>query len=437
MTASIDTIFALGSGRLPAAIGVVRLSGPKTATVIEALANTLPPHRQLTPRALRDADGQLIDHGMAVFFQGPRSETGEDCGEFHIHGGRAILDRLFAALRAHGLRMAEPGEFSRRAFLNGKADLVQTEAVADLVAAETEAERRFAADNLGGRQSALYASWRKRMLHARAMIEAELDFSDESDVPGSVADRIWMDMAALRGEVLAHLGGLARVNQMREGFEVVILGAPNAGKSTLLNALAKREAAIVSDEAGTTRDLIEVQLSLDGNRVRLVDTAGLRENAGRVESIGIARALERAREAKLVLHLIDLSDPQPQSLPQAHPNVVTVGSKADLAGSDRPRTDLTISAETGEGIEALLSLIGSQAASSLGDLGDILPSRERHATHLRVAAAELEDASIESRPLELRAESLRLAATALGRITGEIGTEDVLGEIFSSFCIGK
>ncbi|MBE7183966.1 MAG: tRNA uridine-5-carboxymethylaminomethyl(34) synthesis GTPase MnmE [Methylobacterium mesophilicum] len=436
MTAS-DTIFALGSGRLPAAIGVVRLSGPKTAIVIEALANTLPPHRQLAPRALRDTEGHLIDHGMVVFFQGPRSETGEDCGEFHIHGGRAILDRLFATLRAHGLRMAEPGEFSRRAFLNGKADLVQTEAVADLVAAETEAERRFAADNLGGRQSALYASWRKRMLHARAMIEAELDFSDEGDVPGSVAERIWADMTALRGDVLAHLGGFARVNQMREGFEVVILGAPNAGKSTLLNALAQREAAIVSDEAGTTRDLIEVQLSLDGNRVRLVDTAGLRESAGRVESIGIARALERARTAKLVLHLIDLSEPQPQSLPETHANVVTLGSKADLAGSTRPDTDLTISAETGEGIETLLSLIGSQAASSLGDLGETLPSRERHAAHLRVAAAELEGALIEDRPLELRAESLRLAATALGRITGEIGTEDVLGEIFSSFCIGK
>lgn len=431
-----DTIYALGSGPLPAAIAVVRMSGPLTRFALETITGRPLDPRLLSPRSLRDENGLLIDQAMAVYLPGPRSETGEDCGEFQIHGGRAILHRLIDRLEHLGLRQAQPGEFSKRAFLHGKIDLVQAEAVADLVAAETEAERRFAADNLGGRQSQLYATWRKRLLHARAMIEAELDFSDEGDVPGSVAQTVWRDMRDLSNEMRAHAKGFDRVSLLRDGFEIVILGAPNAGKSTLLNALAERDVAIVSDEAGTTRDLIEVQLSLGGNRVRLVDTAGLRPEAGKIESIGIERALKRAGSAQLVLHLIDLSNPTTALVP-ADLDVLTVGNKADLAPQSAISCDLRVSAETGEGMDELLDHLSRRVAEKMGDVGDVLPSRERHIAQIRLASSHLADALHDEAPLELRAESLRLGADAVAAITGAIGTEDVLGAIFSSFCIGK
>ncbi len=375
---------------------------------------------------------------MIVFFPGPRSETGEDCGEFHVHGGKAILHALSTQLVALGLCPAGPGEFSRRAFLNNKIDLVQAEAVADLVAAETEAQRRFAAENLGGRQGRLYAGWRERLLHARAMIEAELDFSDEGDVPGSVAQSIWTDMHVLSREVAGHIGGLARARILQDGFEVVILGAPNSGKSTLLNALAQRDVAIVSDEAGTTRDLIEVQLSLDGNKVRLVDTAGLRDEGGRIEKIGMERARARADIAGLVLHLIDVTDPQPVYIPREGQALLTIGSKADLPQAQTvPPCDLIISAAVGHGLDELLARIADRVRSAIGDAGDVLPSRERHVGHLQAVARHLDDALQGHSPFEVRAEHLRLAGMELGKITGAIGTEDVLGAIFSSFCIGK
>lgn len=432
-----DTIYALSSGALPSAIAVIRVSGHLSRFVFETLTDSVPESRKLVHRSLRNGD-TAIDAAMAVFFPGPGSATGEDCAEFHLHGGRPVVAALFKALRALGCRAAEPGEFTKRAFLNGKLDLVQAEAVADIIAADTEAQTRFAASALAGTASRLYAEWRERLLHARAMIEAELDFADEGDVPGSVAQAIWEDMAGLAEAIETHAGRFAQAEILRDGFEVVILGAPNAGKSSLLNALAARDVAIVSDEAGTTRDLLEAQLDLGGLKVRLVDTAGLHEGGGAVERIGMERARGRAAGAHLIIVLVDLSAPRPDlELPLGATRVI-VGNKADLVPQqDTADCDLLISARTGEGLGALLQLLRVRAEAAVGSGNEILPSRERHVGHLRTASVHLRAALADGLPLELQAEELRLATQALGRITGEIGTEEVLGAIFSRFCIGK
>lgn len=385
------------------------------------------------------ADGEVFDYGMAVFFPGPASATGEDCVEFHVHGGKPVVAALFGRLAALDLSPAEPGEFTKRAFLNGKVDLVQAEAIADVIAADTEAQRRFASGSLEGRQSRLYAGWRKRLVHARAMIEAELDFADEGDVPGSVAETVWDDMEKLLHEIERHSQGFEKASILRDGFEVVILGAPNAGKSSLLNALAQRDVAIVSEEAGTTRDFVEVQLDLSGIKVRLVDTAGLRDAAqSSVERLGIERARSRAATANLILYLIDLSMPDRLvALPDDIP-VLKIGNKVDLInGINRDAYDIVLSAASQEGVLELLDLIARRAEAAMGNLGDVLPSRERHVRHLQTTSLHIGAAMDAELPLELRAEELRLAGSALGRITGEIGTEEVLGAIFSAFCVGK
>ncbi|HEV7253917.1 MAG TPA: tRNA uridine-5-carboxymethylaminomethyl(34) synthesis GTPase MnmE [Mesorhizobium sp.] len=434
------TIFALGSGRLPAAIAVIRISGPQARFALETISRKGIEPGRLQYRVFRDAQDQVLDRGMAVFFAGPRTETGEDSAELHLHGSRAVVSAISDALVHLGLRPAGPGEFTRQAFLNGKIDLVQAEAVADLVAAETGAQQRFALANMEGRQSRLYADWRDRLLHARAMIEAELDFSDEGDVPGSVADTIWRDMGALEGELREHLQGFSRARIINDAFEVVILGAPNAGKSSLLNALAQREAAIVSDIAGTTRDFVEVVLDLGGLKVRLVDTAGLREETGDIiERVGMDRALGRAERADLVLRLMDLAQPATGWLPDAQQPSLTVGNKIDLVSPGRIPfpCDVAVSTRTGEGVLELLRVLQDRAEKAAGSLADVLPSRLRHAEHLSRAADHLQTSVDPCPPLEVRAEELRLAAAELGGITGEIGTEDVLGAIFSSFCIGK
>ncbi|TIR84895.1 MAG: tRNA uridine-5-carboxymethylaminomethyl(34) synthesis GTPase MnmE, partial [Mesorhizobium sp.] len=311
MATSKESIVALSSGRLPAGIAVIRISGPKTRFVLETIAGGGIKDRFATLRKLMAPDGSVIDHGLVVFFPGPSSFTGEDVGEFHVHGSRAVAAKMLETLTGFaGVRHAQPGEFTRRAFLNGKLDLVETEALADLVNAETEAQRRFAVRNAEGAQSELYSGWRRRLIHARAMIEAEIDFAEEEDVPGSVSKAVWTDVAAMADEIERHIQGFKAAEIIRDGFEVVILGAPNAGKSSLFNALAQREAAIVTDEPGTTRDLLEVVLDLHGMRVRVVDTAGLREAAGKVETIGIERARAKAGGADLVLLLEDMVDPQ-------------------------------------------------------------------------------------------------------------------------------
>ncbi|WP_027059280.1 tRNA uridine-5-carboxymethylaminomethyl(34) synthesis GTPase MnmE [Mesorhizobium loti] len=438
-----DSIVALSSGRLPAGVAVLRISGPQTRFVVETIAGGMVKDRAAVLRRFRAPDGTVLDTGLVVFFPGPASFTGEDVAEFQVHGGRAVVARMLETIAGFdGVRHAEPGEFTRRAFINGKLDLVETEALADLVNAETEAQRRFAIQNAEGVQSELYLSWRRRLIHARAMIEAEIDFADEDDVPGSVSDTVWSDVRAMIGEIDHHVAGFHAAEIIRDGFEVVILGAPNAGKSSLFNALARRDAAIVTDEPGTTRDLLEVVLDLQGLRIRLTDTAGLREAPGKVEAIGIEKARAKADRADLLLLLADISSPRDiGSVPTAP--LLRVGTKVDLLGEKAAwdaagRYDLVISVLNGAGVEALLTEIGRRAADAAGDIGDVLPSRLRHVELLNDANRHLVLAiDGHATGQELRAEELRLAADRLGRIVGAIDVEDMLDVIFGQFCIGK
>jgi tRNA modification GTPase len=434
--ASKDSIVALSSGRLPAGIAVIRVSGPKTRFVVETIAGPVK-DRFTNLRRLRAADGSTIDHGLVLFFPGPGSFTGEDVAEFQVHGGRAVAAKMLETITGfEGVRHAEPGEFTRRAFLNGRLDLVETEALADLVNAETEAQRRFAVRNAEGAQSELYSNWRRRLIHTRAMIEAEIDFADEEDVPGSVSEAVWSDVAAMVGEIERHIEGFKAAEIIRDGFEVVIIGAPNAGKSSLFNALAQREAAIVTDEPGTTRDLLEVVMDLKGLKVRLVDTAGLREAAGKVESIGIERARAKAEGADLVLLLEDMAVPvSVNGVPSAVP-LLRIGTKSDIADAGVRGYDVAISSKDGSGLDRLLDEIGTRATAAIGGAGDVLPSRLRHVELLREATDFLR-AALSGQNQELRAEDLRLAAERLGRIVGAVDVEDLLDVIFSQFCIGK
>jgi tRNA modification GTPase len=434
-----DSIYALSSGRLPSGVAVVRLSGPHTRSALVAMAGSVPPPRVMRFGVIRRPEGVLLDKGLAVFFPAPGSFTGEDSCEFHLHGGRAVVAAVLEAVGAvEGFRHAEPGEFSRRAFLNGKIDLTGAEALSDLVSAETEAQRRFALVNASGAQSELYRDWRLRIIQARAMIEAELDFSDQEDVPGSVSDVVWARMHATIDEIDRHISSYRRAEILRDGYKVVILGAPNAGKSSLLNALAGRDVAIVTDEPGTTRDLVEVTLDLDGIRTTIVDTAGIREAAGKVEAIGIARAIESAASADLVLELCDLTDPAEGAAPGGGTDRIVIGTKSDLLNGGTPAAcDFVISTKTESGLAELLAEIGRRAAAAAGGLSDVLPSRLRHVELLRQSMAALKEATRGDRPLELRAEDLRRAGDSLGRIAGNVDVEDLLDAIFSTFCIGK
>ncbi|MER8685626.1 tRNA uridine-5-carboxymethylaminomethyl(34) synthesis GTPase MnmE [Mesorhizobium sp. M1136] len=440
---SKDSIVALSSGRLPAGIAVIRISGPQSRFVVETIAGSAVPNRVASYRKLRAPDGSVLDSGLVVFFAGPDSFTGEDVAEFHVHGGRAVVAKMLETITSFdGVRHAEPGEFTRRAFVNGKLDLVETEALADLINAETEAQRRFAVHNAEGVQSELYLGWRRRLIHARAMIEAEIDFADEDDVPGSVADTVWSDVRAMIAEIERHVAGFRAAEIIRDGFEVVILGAPNAGKSSLFNALARREAAIVTDEPGTTRDLLEVVLDLEGVRVRVTDTAGLREAPGKIEAIGIEKARAKAHSADLLLLLEEMAEPMAIGvLPGAIP-ALRVGTKVDLLRAKSPSPaahyDIAISTQDGTGVAELLDEIGRHAAAQIGQAGDILPSRLRHVELLNETKRFLLAAAASSdRGQELRAEELRLAADRLGRIVGAVDVEDMLDVIFSQFCIGK
>ncbi|MET2830012.1 tRNA uridine-5-carboxymethylaminomethyl(34) synthesis GTPase MnmE [Mesorhizobium shangrilense] len=439
-----ETIVALSSGRLPAGVAIIRISGPRTRFVVETIAGSMVKARLATLRKLRALDKTVLDTGLVLFFPGPDSFTGDDVAEFQVHGGRAVVARVLETITGfEGVRHAEPGEFTRRAFLNGKLDLVETEALADLVNAETEAQRRFAVLNAEGVQSELYLGWRRRLIHARAMIEAEIDFADEDDVPGSVSDTVWSDVNVMIEEIDRHIAGFRAAEIIRDGFEVVILGAPNAGKSSLFNALARRDAAIVTDEPGTTRDILEVTLDVEGLRIRVIDTAGLRDTPGKIEAIGIEKARNRAGGANLVLLLEDMLNPVGiVGLPVEVP-ILKVGTKLDLlggsqaAGSDQ-RYEIAISTRDGSGIAELLKHIADRASAQIGVPGDILPSRLRHVELLKetgsfLARAIARDIAVQ----ELRAEELRLAADRLGRIVGAVDVEDMLDVIFSQFCIGK
>ena len=434
-----DTIVALSSGAPPAGVAVVRASGPRAAQLARALAGDVPEPRHAAFRILRDRDGGEIDRGLVLWFPAPASFTGEDCVEFQVHGGRAVIDRLLdAAVAIDGVRLAEAGEFARRAFAAGKLDLVEAEALGDLILAETEAQRRFAVEQAGGAQSRLYGDWRARLLHARAMIEAEIDFADEEDVPGSVSDRIWGDVVSLIGEIDRHVAGEARGRIMRSGFQVALVGAPNAGKSTLLNALAGCERAIVSATPGTTRDIVEARLDLGGYLVVLADTAGLRADAGAIEREGMRRAVRRAGASDLVIHLDEHGMFADLDLGVERP-VWHVRSKGDLGAAEgrAAEADFVVSAATGAGLDRLMAALKAEVDRHGGLADALVPGRDRHMGHLRACKAHLVDSLSERLPLEIRAEALRLAADDLGRITGRIDVEEMLGAIFSRFCVGK
>ena len=439
---SQDTIFALSSGGLPSGVAVIRLSGDRSRDALVSLCGRVPPVRRASLAVIRDANGSELDRGIVLFFPAPASFTGEDCVELQIHGGRATVKAVLAVLQAmEGLRAAEAGEFSRRAFLNGRMDLVEVEGLADLISAETEMQRRLASEHASGGLSKLYDSWAKRLTHARAMIEAELDFADEEDVPGSVAASIWRDMSRMEEEILNHLTGARAGEIVRDGLKVVIAGPPNAGKSSLINHLANRDVAIVTEIAGTTRDVLHVDLDLAGFAVRLFDTAGLRETEDIVEREGIRRTWRSIEEAHLILFLTDDPNADWKNLTtfQNGP-VIRVLTKSDRFNGmwSDGSADVMISVKTGEGIPALLDLL----MSHLPDLADgtaiALPTRQRHAQHLRAAREHVRDAlDAEGEGLELRAEHLRLAGNELGRITGRVDVENLLDVIFSEFCIGK
>jgi tRNA modification GTPase len=435
-----DTIFALASGAGRGAIAVMRLSGAGAGAVVARLAGALPPPRLASLRRLRaPADGHTLDRALVLWFPGPASYTGEDCAELHLHGGRAVVAAVAAALAELGARPAEPGEFTRRAFLNQRLDLTAAEGIADLIAAETEAQRRQALRQADGALARLLEAWTGRLTRLLAHQEAAIEFADD-DLPSDLGDRARAGAAALRAEIAAHLADGGQGERMREGVVVAILGAPNAGKSSLLNALAGREAAIVSARAGTTRDVVEVRLDLAGVPVTLADTAGLREAADEIEQEGIRRARRRAEEADLVVAVFAADTaPDDATLAWVRPGALVLANKADLVAA--PATiggagALAVSALTGQGLAALRARL-AEAAVRLAGAGDAaLLTRPRHRAALHEAAAWLAEA--EAAPLpELVSEALRAALRAVGRLTGRVGVEDILDVVFGEFCIGK
>ena len=441
-----DTVFALSSGGGRAAIAVVRVSGPAAREALTRIGGApLPEPRRAALRRFREPEtGEAIDRGLALWFPGPASATGEDMAEFHVHGGPAVLAALLDALAAlPGLRPAEPGEFTRRAFEAGRLDLTEAEGIADLVAAETEAQRRQALAQMDGGLHRLYDDWRERLMALRANVEAAIDFSDQElgDDPLAAAAP---GLAALKAEIAAHLDDARRGERLREGFCIAIVGAPNAGKSSLLNSLAGRDAAIVSTRAGTTRDVVEVRMDLAGWPLTLADTAGLRESRDEIESEGVRRALGRAAGADLSLVVFDGAlwpDADAQSLALLGDNARAVLNKCDLLSGPAPgeiggHPALGVSCLTGAGIERLLVVLVTEVARRYPAGGAPALTRTRH----RQAVIECRDAlarAIAGPADERLAEELRLAARALGRITGRVDVEAVLDLVFRDFCIGK
>ncbi len=484
MTSERSTIYALSSGRPPAAIAVVRISGPRAGDALKALTGRLPAPRRAALARLRDPQtGEDIDQALALFFPGPHSETGEDTAELQLHGGRAVIAGTLAALsRVAGLRPAEAGEFTRRAFENGKLDLTEVEGLADLIYAETAAQRRQALRQLRGLLGDCADAWRARLIEALALVEAGIDFSDEADVTSDVTARALAVARELHGELAGALQGARRGERLRDGLVVAIAGPPNAGKSTLLNRLARREAAIVSPFPGTTRDVIEVHLDLEGFPLTLLDTAGIRESDDPVEREGVVRARTRAAQADLVLWVVDASDdtsgsdrrhPEVRGGAAGEPRRVTaqssfetnvrpapqddgprtwlVRNKIDLAAEDRAsKTDqralgaehrpfYQLSATTGAGVEKLIGALADFARETLESREPALVTRERQRRLLEEAEAALQRAldQGQSGREDLLAEELRLASQALGRLTGRVDVEDILDVIFRDFCIGK
>lgn len=437
-----DTIFAKASGAGQAAVAVIRLSGPRAGDVLAALAGGVPAPRMASLRRLRcPRGGEVLDQALLLWFPGPASYTGEDAAELHLHGGGAVVAGVAEALVALGCRPAEPGEFTRRAFLHGKLDLTQAEAIADLIAAETPAQRRQALRQADGALTRLYGDWTRRatriLAHQEAAIEFEMD-----DLPSDAGDRARAEAGLLAAEIARHLDDGGRGQRLREGLSIAILGAPNAGKSSLLNALVGRDAAIVSPHAGTTRDVVECRLDLGGVPAVVADTAGLREAGDEIEREGIRRAHRRGEEADLVLAVFAADTPPDAEtllLAASREDALIVATKADLAlppAMIAGRPPLATSTRTGEGLDRLHAELAARAERQAGLTDAPLLTRARHRAALSEAVARLREAEVAALP-ELAAEAFRGAVLALGRLTGRVGVEDVLDVVFGDFCIGK
>jgi len=427
----LDTIFALSSGSPPAAIAIVRISGPAAGEALVRLTGRLPQPRQACLGALRDpVSGELLDRALLLWFPGPASSTGEDLAELHLHGARSVVAAILDALAAvEGLRAAEPGEFTRRAFQNGRIDLAEAEGLADLLTSETQSQRRAALALAGGGLSSRIGEWQRRLLLLAAQLEAVLDFSDEGDVAELIPEAWIANLRALAEEIDVLLAQ-PRAERLRDGIRVVIAGPPNAGKSSLLNVIAGREAAITSAIAGTTRDLVEVPGAISGTPFLFIDTAGLRDSEDEVEAIGVARAGQSIEAADIILWL-----GAPELCPCPDRSII-IQSKSDLPGTLRdPRTDLALSAHTGAGIQELTLLLLEKARHLLPSEGD-LAINNRHAEALGRCHADLEAAAAAQDPL-VAAEELRHARLELDRVTGKAGVEEMLDALFSGFCIGK
>ncbi len=432
-----ETIYALSSGAVPAGLAVIRISGPRAVDVMGSMVSGTVPARTTSLRTIRTRNGEALDNGLVLFFPGPNSFTGEDVVEFHLHGGRAVVSAVYRELNSFdGLRQALAGEFSRRAFENGKLDLLEIEGLADLISAETEMQRRLALEQSSGGLSAVYEAWAQRLTRGRALIEAELDFPDEDDVPGSVSDQVWSDMTELANKIRQHLGMAKTGEIIRDGFKVVIAGLPNAGKSSLMNALVRRDIAIVTDIAGTTRDVLSTDLDIDGFLVKLYDTAGLRETEEVVEREGIRRARTAMEAADLVIYIEDMSVLSDDST--APSSALRVGTKADLPSISSNPYDVRISVETGAGLDQLRQAIGDRLREMVPPHLFAIPTRTRHNDSLAECIAAIERAiANEHVDLDIRAEELRMAGVALGHITGRVDVENLLDVIFGEFCIGK
>ena len=455
MTSDRDTIFALSSGRPPAAIAVIRVSGPRAGAALERLIGRVPQPRRASLAQVRDpATHHVIDEGLVLWFPGPNSATGEDVAELHVHGGRAVIAAVLSALaKLAGLRHAEAGEFTRRSFENGRMELTAVEGLADLVAAETEAQRRQAYQQLRGLLGDRAESWRQRLIEALALVEAGIDFSDEEDVPKDMMSRA-LELIRPLGEEISKAGA-RQGERLREGLRVAIAGPPNAGKSTLFNRLARREAAIVSPFPGTTRDVLELHLDLGGYPVTVLDTAGMRETSDPIEREGVRRASEQAASADLVLWVTDATEMKwpkfsARCALRSAPNAVAwlVVNKTDLLTEKvRKRIESIfaknenmnlVSSSTGAGVDGLVNAL-SGFAERFFTPEPALVTRERQRAHLKETVLALERAKCAAQEgrEEIMAEHLRLASRALGKLLGRVDVEDVLDVIFRDFCVGK
>jgi tRNA modification GTPase len=458
-----DTIIALASGAGRAGVAVIRISGPGSAGLVRGLTKvegsvsretSLPEPRRAATRVLRDADGGFLDEALVLWMPGPHSYTGEDVVELHVHGGVAVIDAVIqAALRTRLCRIAEPGEFTRRAFDAGRMDLTQAEAIGDLIDAETEGQRRQAGRLYQGEAAQVFEGWRGLLISAMAALEASIDFPDESDIPGEVDLTALEPIEALAADLEQALGDAGRLASVREGFRIAILGPPNAGKSSLMNRLARREAAIVSPIAGTTRDVVEVRLVLSGYPVWVADTAGLREAQDAIEAEGVRRALERAEGADLRIWVSDGAEVVSRETSgsalrlrsgKVRPGDLQVLNKADLIAAAPPEAGdedvFVVSAKSGAGFDALERRLAQVVRQRLEADEVPLVTRARHRELVEEALAAVERGLEGARigiGAELVSEDLRLAARALGRITGSIDAEDLLDRIFSQFCVGK